>query len=227
MSDAETPAPRRRRTVVVALVIAAVALIAAVVLAVVLLRPPAVTAPPASPSPAPTVSTTPTKSPTPTPTPTATATASPAGPVATIPGDCEGLYSPEMWALLSSQFPELNPLDYVNIADKLTSPELGAMLDAIPGGLSCSWRMNMHVGVGTRVVPVDATTAAAVEAELAATGYTPIEEPWGTRWFIQFDGEELPWGESHALVGGVWFATAWVGTAPDGYTADMVATIVR
>lgn len=217
--------PRRGILVGILIGLGALLLVAIVILAVVLVRAQPPAPDPGAGTPAPTA--TPSATPTPTATPTASPTPPPpAGPVAVIPGECSELYGPEMWALLTSGFPELNPPDYVDIAEKLTSPQLGAMLSAAPEGLRCSWRLNFHVGVGTRVVPVDAAAAAAVEAELAAAGYTAIDEPWGTRWVIQF-ADEMEWGESHTVVGGAWLATAWVGTAPDGYTADMVATIVR
>lgn len=174
---------------------------------------------------------TPTASPTPAPSPTATAAPTvapplpPPGPIARIPGDCTGLYSESMFAVLSAAAPELNPPGFKTVAERVTSPELAAALTELPPGLECHWRVNLHSGIGTEVVPVDAVQAAHIEALLAEGGYTSIAEPWGTRWVIEFT-QEYTWGESHTLVGGVWFATAWLEIAPDGYTADMVDTIV-
>lgn len=184
--------------------------------------------PTASASPA---ASTPTPTASPTPVPAATATAAPTvappppGPIARIPSDCTGLYSESMFAVLSAAAPELNPPGFKTVAERVTSSELAAALTELPPGLECHWRVNLHSGIGTEVVPVDAAQAAHIEALLAAGGYTPIAESWGTRWVIEFS-QEYTWGESHTLVGGVWFATAWLEIAPDGYTADMVATIV-
>lgn len=178
-----------------------------------------------------TATSTPTASPTPASSPTATAAPAPtvapppAGPIARIPSDCTGLYSASMFSFLSAAAPELNPPGFKTVAERLTSPALAAALTELPPGLECHWRVNLHSGIGTEVVPVDAAQAAHIEALLAAGGYTPIAEAWGTRWVIEFT-QEYTWGESHTLVGGVWFATAWLEIAPDGYTADMVATIV-
>ena len=169
-----------------------------------------------------TATTSPTATAAPTPT---TEPAPPTGPIARIPSDCSGLYSEGMWALLTGAASELNPPDYKTVAERITSPEVAAVLAGLPPGLTCHWRVNLHSGIGTDVVPIDPVLAADVESMLAASGYTAIAEPWGTRWVIEFT-EEYTWGESHTMVGGVWFATAWLEIAPDGYTADMVSTIV-
>ena len=56
-----------------------------------------------------------------------------------------------------------------------------------------------------------------------------MKEADGTRYVLEktlSDGSGH-YGESHIVVGSYWFATYWSKYGPSGYTADIVAQVVR
>jgi hypothetical protein len=151
-----------------------------------------------------------------------------------MPAGCESLYSSAMVAQMESYGVVLNPSwAVVQLADSIPfdDPQLGEFVTALPK-LECNWVSPLGgsgVGIETRVLPVTADEGAAVQARLAALGYRPLSELGGTRYFFQVDaGEQLAaYGESHIVVGGYWFATHWLELGINGYTADMVTTLLR
>jgi|GEM_PF-3392238 len=217
--------PRSRRGLLVALIAVAVLLVAAIIAIVVLLVSPGGSGDePVDPT------VTPTVKPTITATPSASASPTPSGPTASIPADCGGLFSPAMVAQIEDAGLALNPAWEQETPWR---PEFASVeaTEAMASGdvrLACTWVTpggSSEIGIQTRLVAVTPEQAAALEAAFAAS-YHPVAESWGTRWTREEAGEYAS-GESHTIVAGVWFATFWLSWAPDGYTADMVANVVR
>ncbi len=106
----------------------------------------------------------------------------------------------------------------------LQDPELAAVLASTPS-LDCRWLSpNGGSGVGIRsvIAVVDADQAAWLNGRFAALGYRPQNELGGTRYFFEANAGGTPYGESHIVREGIWFATHWLSYGPKGYTADMV-----
>ena len=84
-------------------------------------------------------------------------------------------------------------------------------------------------GVETSIALLSEAEASEVRAELQTTGFRALKEADGTRYVLEktlSDGSGH-YGESHIVVGSYWFATYWSKYGPSGYTADIVAQVVR
>ena len=97
--------------------------------------------------------------------------------------------------------------------------------------LKCRWlnpEGGGEVGIETTIAVVDASQGSAVNSRLASLGYTPLSELGGTRyvWERGATPDSDRYGESHIVVGGLWFATHWLSYGPNGYTADVVNTVL-
>lgn len=175
----------------------------------------------------------------PRPVPSNTASADPVDPPETeperaaVPADCASLYSPAMTAELQSFGVVLNP------AWTATEPNAGlAFADgqietwtAEWDSRQCIWTTEgggSGIGLETHVVPLLPEEEALVGERLANLGYSSVEELGGTRYFWSVSDDEFggAYGESHIVVGGYWFATAWLDLGVTGYTADMVQNLV-
>lgn len=147
--------------------------------------------------------------------------AAPSGPT------CEQLFSSSVVADANAFGLVLNPpwadgTDPGGLA--LQDPEL-AQLVATSSGLDCRWLTpggGSGYGIRTTVIPLDSSTAAWVSGRLAGLGYASQSEAQGTRYFFEASADGSAYGESHMVVGGVWFATHWVEYGPRGYTVDVV-----
>lgn len=150
-----------------------------------------------------------------------------------MPTGCESLYTSAMVAELESYGVVLNPAWAVaELSDSVPfeDPQLVASVNALPN-LQCLWVSPLGgsgVGLETRVTPVTPDEASAIQTRLASLGYDPIDELGGTRYVFEVDGSEggAAYGESHIVVGGYWFGTAWLELGVYGYTADMVTTLL-
>ncbi|HET8957376.1 MAG TPA: hypothetical protein VFM95_02850 [Microcella sp.] len=233
-TESTTP-PRRRRTGVI---IGVTALLlglgaGALGLGIAMSTPPddAITAPSADPSDAP--SNEPTARPTPSDTGSAEPTSAPEPERAALPADCASLYSGSMTAELQSYGVALNPawtIDNPEAGLGFADPQLEAWT-AEWQTLRCLWTTpdgGSGIGLETHVVPVLPDEGVAVEAQLASLGYSSVDELGGTRYLWSVTDDEFggAWGESHIVVGGYWFATAWIDLGVTGYTADMVQNLV-
>jgi hypothetical protein len=159
---------------------------------------------------------------TPTPLPTSDAEA-PA-----LPADCTEIYSAGMLATLEADNPPLNdPGVSLFSTDQAALLEL---LDSTPT-VRCSWGVPSDYGLATNVTPVsaeqrryvlDALTAAGFGCEEdGATTYCRIEQRG-----VSLEDAEFVRGETHALADGLWVSTNWINFSPDGYTEDVVSTLV-
>lgn len=152
--------------------------------------------------------------------------------LAPLPRSCEDIYSPQMRATLASNAVQLNPVQtgggVTGIA--YSDPVIDETIRSIPS-LRCFWGdpgSQTAFVMETRIAAVTAEQAIEVQNRLAAIGYTPIQELGGTRYYFD-DGVDYygaPFGESHIVVGGYWFATAWSLVGIRGYTADMVQSVL-
>ena len=165
-------------------------------------------------------------------TPAPTTSEEAASALAPLPRSCDDLYSPQMRETLASQSVQLNPAQtgggVTGVA--YSDPVIDETLRSIPS-LRCFWGdpgSQTAFVMETRIAAVTEVQAADVQSRLAAIGYTPVQELGGTRYYFD-DGVDyygLPFGESHIVVGGYWFATAWSVVGIRGYTADMVTTLL-
>lgn len=165
-----------------------------------------------------------------TPDPTPTEDTGPA--LAPLPRSCDDLYSPQMRALLASHAVELNPgrtgRGVTGVA--YSDPVIDETIQSIPT-LRCFWGdPGTRTGfvMETRIAAVTEEQSHGVQSRLASIGYIPIQELGSTRYYFA-DGVDyygMPYGESHIVVGGYWFATAWAEVGITGYTADMVRSVL-
>lgn len=173
----------------------------------------------------------------PRPVPSNTASADPTTPPepgrAAVPADCASLYSAAMTAELQSYGVVLNP------SWTATDPDAGLRFadDLLEtwavewDSRQCIWTTEgggSGIGLETHVVPLIAEEEALVTERLIGLGYSAVDELGSTRYFWSVTDEDFggAYGESHIVVGGYWFATAWLDLGVSGYTADMVRNLV-
>lgn len=152
--------------------------------------------------------------------------------LAPLPRSCDDVYSAQMRATLASHAVQLNPTRTANgvTGVAFSDPVIDDTIRSIPT-LRCFWGdPGTQTGfvMETRIAAVTEEQAHGVQSRLASIGYTPIQELGGTRYYFD-DGVDYygrPFGESHIVVGGYWFATAWSEVGISGYTADMVRSVL-
>ncbi|MGY4858109.1 hypothetical protein [Cryobacterium sp. AP23] len=169
------------------------------------------------------------------PTPTASAApvpvASAAVPTGPRPTTCDAIYSPTMLATFSDTR-TLNPAWTVDSDDVLqagtTDEELTTLIESTDH-LTCIWAAEgggTDSGLTTNVAFVTPEKSEAAHQRLLALGQNCYEELGGIRCVMQTQSDsDGSAGESHFLRDGIWLATHYVNSGPDGYTHDMVATI--
>lgn len=144
-----------------------------------------------------------------------------------LPASCDELFSSSVVSAANSAGLVLNPTwadgtDPGGLA--FQDPSIASIIAAHPS-IDCRWLSpNGGSGVGIRsvIAVVTADEAASLNAHFAALGYRPQSELGGTRYFFEASAGGTPYGESHIIRDGIWFATHWLGYGPKGYTADMV-----
>ena len=150
-----------------------------------------------------------------------------------LPSTCEELYSPSMRASLEDAGAVLNPSWFADDdPNGVAGTQDPTLYDLITprSRLDCRWlasSQDPQWGIETTVAFLDADQAAAVGAALGNSGYRPLSELGGTRYVYEktlTDGSGH-YGESHIVLGNVWFATHWTKFGPTGYTADMVTQV--
>ncbi|MFC6356848.1 hypothetical protein [Luethyella okanaganae] len=166
-----------------------------------------------------------TTAPTPVPTP------EPEIPGFVRPATCVDIYTND-WAAQLGPLLVLNP-DWTNDPSRSPKPYatndvgLGTVLEATTG-LVCHWVKASgggDVGLTTDIAYVTAEQQASTIELMQRLGFDCYGELGGTRCVTESNEEAGSFGESHFLRDGVWVATRWVNTAPDGYTHDIVSTL--
>ena len=161
----------------------------------------------------------------------ASATPAPSTPAGPHPTTCESIYSPGMLATFS-ETRTLNP-EWAAAPDLpaqvgTTDAELTTVIEGAEH-LTCVWGAEeggSGSGLTTNVVFVTAAQSEAVHQRLNALGQNCYEEAGGIRCVIETAKDADGYaGESHFLRDGIWLATHYVSSGPDGYTLDMVGTI--
>jgi hypothetical protein len=224
-----TSTPTRRRMLRPALFALAAVLLVAAIVALIIWRGGAATPVAAGPSANPTsAASTPaaTIAATPTPSPTDAAAGDPRH-----PSSCAEIYSTD-WASKLGPVLVLNPAwteDPGSGAVKYGTND-GGLETVLQGATSvtCIWAKASgggDVGLTTNVAEITAAQQASVTAQMNGLGYSCFEEMKGLRCVTESNTDAGSWGESHFLREGLWFATRWVNTSPDGYTHDIVGTV--
>lgn len=155
----------------------------------------------------------------------------PAG--AALPSSCDSAFSASMKNTVHGAGLTLNPSwsdGQPSYGLSLTDSTLRDQLASLPQ-LKCKWLSpegGGEVGIETTIAVVDGSEAAAINSRLASLGYTGISELGGVRyvWQSPATSDSDAYGESHIVVGGLWFATHWLSYGPSGYTADVVNTVL-
>jgi hypothetical protein len=156
---------------------------------------------------------------------------SPAG--AALPSSCNSAFSESMKNTIHGAGLTLNPSwsdGQPSYGLSLTDDTLRGQLATLPQ-LKCKWLSpegGGEVGIETTIAVVDSSAAAGITSRLASLGYTAISELGGVRyvWQSPATSDSDAYGESHIVVGGLWFATHWLSYGPSGYTADVVNTVL-
>lgn len=144
-----------------------------------------------------------------------------------VPTSCAGLYSPTYASSIQTAGFRPDTTARLNTPVGTDDRTLADLIRNSPR-LECTWhRSNSDTaGLETSVLEVDASTSAAATARLQALGFTRLDELGGVRFvFEKVRSDGTPYGESHMLRDGLWFATRWVEYGPNGYSADMVAQV--
>jgi hypothetical protein len=161
-------------------------------------------------------------------TPTAAADPTPRAPAVSLPTDCTAAYSAQLTTELEGQGLPLNdPGVTLRSTDQAALLEL---LDAVPT-LRCTWGVPSEVGLSTNITVLDDVQSRLVEETLAQQGFGCETAGEATICRIEqrgvdLDDREYTRGETHALQGGLWLATNWINLAPEGYTEDILGTLI-
>jgi hypothetical protein len=159
-----------------------------------------------------------------------TATAEPPAAGAAIPADCADIYTRDWAPDLAPRV--LNPAWTANPGSDFkgygsNDAGLVTVLEATTK-LECNWVPETgagHVFVITGVAQLTPEQQASTLEYLAGTDLECFEELEGVRCLVERSEGGENYGESHFLREGIWIATRWGGSGPDGYTHDIVAAI--
>ncbi|MGO4691312.1 hypothetical protein [Glaciibacter sp. 2TAF33] len=147
------------------------------------------------------------------------------------PSSCAEIYTTD-WAAQLSPLLVLNPAwtqDPAGGAIRYRGEDDGleTVLEATTS-VTCIWAKASgggDVGLTTNVAEITETQQASVTERMSGLGYSCFEEIKGLRCVTEVTADGSSWGESHFLREGLWFATKWVNTSPEGYTHDIVGTV--
>lgn len=174
-------------------------------------------------------------------TPAETSTATPVAPSATpdpaagaavIPPSCESIYSPGyLETLRATPGVVLNPEWTATPGQATLGTQEATLLPLLESRehLDCFWVApggGSGMGLSTSVSLAASDEQASLVAQLTAAGFGCTEQSGGTRCAVERTDEFALWGETHFVGGGLWIATFYVDFAPDGYTDDIVKTLV-
>jgi hypothetical protein len=150
-----------------------------------------------------------------------------------LPASCEDAFSASLKQQMEAAGLVLNPSWSVGEPSyglAITDSNLRGQLESLPQ-LKCRWLSPSgggEVGIETTIAVVTPSQASGVNSRLASLGYTPLTELGGVRyvWEKKATSTSDPHGESHIVLGDLWFATHWLNYGPMGYTADVVTTVM-
>lgn len=150
-----------------------------------------------------------------------------------LPASCSDIFSEGMKQTVRGAGLTLNPswsVEQPSHGLSITESSLRDQLAALPQ-LKCRWlgpEGGGEVGIETTIAVVTDSQGSTVNSRLASLGYTPLSELGGVRyvWERGPTADSDAYGESHIVVGGLWFATHWLAYGPNGYTADVVHTVL-
>ncbi len=133
-----------------------------------------------------------------------------------------------MLATLMAQAPPLNDPG-VTMLSTQNAELLEIMGSGIPT-IRCSWGGPSEFGLATNVSIIDAGQSAAILAAVQSSGLGCADYAGGTICRIEqkrldFDDQEVAFGETHFLRGNGWVSTSWLNFAPEGYTEDIADTL--
>ncbi|GLK17311.1 hypothetical protein GCM10017602_17930 [Herbiconiux flava] len=165
-------------------------------------------------------------------TPAAAPTTSPAA-TSALPTSCDLIYSPPYFENLQEAAGrlELNPpWTEVDGAASLgtKSSELLPMLET-RDRLDCFWASPSGaggVGLTTSVSLISPEEQLGLISTASSSGYVCESQEQGTRCSTSHQDATASGGETQFFGGGLWIATFWVEFGPDGYTSDVVATLL-
>jgi hypothetical protein len=95
-------------------------------------------------------------------------------------------------------------------------------------GVTCVWAAaggGSGEGLTTNVAFLTEAQVLSVEDRLKVLDFACAGERGGLRCAIDHVTHEGAWGETHFIRGGIWIATNWVNSNPDGYTDDIVTSV--
>jgi hypothetical protein len=145
-----------------------------------------------------------------------------------LPSTCDSIYSTGMRATLDATTPPLNDPGVTMLSSQVV--EALEVLDSGAPTIRCSWGTPSESGMSTNVTILDADQTQSVIAGLQNNGFACSDADGGT--LCTFEQEQITQddtlvkrGESHVFRGNGWVATSWLNVNPDGYTADVVATL--
>lgn len=157
----------------------------------------------------------------PRPTPSTVAGPTPVGTI--LPGECEDIYGPDMFAGLQEDIPPLND-------PSMTDPnfsnvdELEELVRSVEY-LQCTWGGAGEMGIVTAVAKVSEEQSTEAQTIMESSGFDCYQQLQGTRCVNRDELEGSTVGESHFLRDDVWLSTLWVNAPIRGYTENMVNAI--
>jgi hypothetical protein len=160
------------------------------------------------------------------------ATRDPAAGAAVIPPSCESIYSPGyLETLRASPGVVLNPEWTATPGQASLGTKEDTLLPLLESRehLDCFWVApggGSGMGLSTSISLAASDEQASLVSQLTAAGFGCTEQGNGTRCAVDRTDEYALWGETHFIGGGLWIATSYVEFAPDGYTDDIVTTLV-
>jgi hypothetical protein len=113
----------------------------------------------------------------------------------------------------------LDDVGTMGLSDETLSEILGMHSE----DLTCNWFTDsLHYGLSTRISDLTPDEAAIVRGRLEEPGYEREEFGGGTRYSSSGTSSLGDFGESFFLRGTTWIVSTWSGSAPSGYTRDIV-----
>lgn len=147
-----------------------------------------------------------------------------------IPPNCADMYSTD-WATLLGPELVLNPSWSEDTESGVRFGSANASLEAVLQSatkLTCVWANEdggSGAGLTTNIAVITAEQQASARETMEGFGSDCFDELSGIRCVVESSDDGETWGESHFMRDGIWIATRWINTSPDGYTHDIVNTL--
>ncbi|GGE81844.1 hypothetical protein [Mycetocola zhadangensis] len=141
-----------------------------------------------------------------------------------MPKNCEGAYSPALFAALQATRAPLNDVSMVDVTFS-DIPRLDASIRA-GRPLVCTWGTAGPGAIVTAVSRITEQRAAAAHTAMQESGFACTATAEAVTCVGQNEEEDgIPVGESHYLRGTIGLSTRWITAPVDGYTEGMVAAL--